>query len=154
MQRRTLFCPLQMVQYLSQVQRSSGKSHCMQTVGACIRPSGKTVPEPWSRGKAKVERVRRVVYLLRCVCRQLPFTAPSLTRLCVHASIDFCPSTWNGIHNNSSPERASQDAVEHNSPPPWRKDGEFRRLGHARGIPVERRADRGTQSSARERGRF
>src|SRR6267143_169640 len=54
MQRRTLCCPLQMVQYLSQVQRSSGRLHCMQTVGACIRPSGKTVPEPWRRGKAKV----------------------------------------------------------------------------------------------------
>src|SRR6266850_3634317 len=63
MHRRTLCCPLQMVQYLSQVQRSSGKSHCMQTVGACIRPSVKTVPEPWSRGKAKVGRIRRVVYL-------------------------------------------------------------------------------------------
>src|SRR6267142_6724247 len=63
MQRRTRCCPLQMVQYLSQVQRSSGKSHCMQTVGACIRPSVKTVPEPWSRGKAKVGRIRRVVYL-------------------------------------------------------------------------------------------
>src|SRR6267378_8602573 len=91
MQRRTLCCPLQMVQYLSQVQRSSGRSHCMQTVGACIRPSGKTVPEPWSRGKAKVGRIRRIVYLLCCVCRKFPFTTPSLTRLCVHASIDFCP---------------------------------------------------------------
>ena len=62
MHRRTLCCPLQMVQYLSQVQRSSGRSHCMQTVGACIRPSGKTVPEPWSRGKAKVRGIRQLVY--------------------------------------------------------------------------------------------
>src|ERR1700704_1843723 len=89
MQRRTLCCPLQMVQYLSQVQRSSGRLHCVQTVGACIRPSGKTVPEPWSRGKAKVARIRRVVYLLRCRYCQFPFTAPSLTSLCAHASINF-----------------------------------------------------------------
>jgi hypothetical protein len=72
MQRRTLCCPLQMVQYLSQVQRSSGKSHCMQTVGACIGPSVKTVPEPWSRGKAKVGRIRRVVYLLCYIFRYTP----------------------------------------------------------------------------------
>ncbi len=58
MQRRTLCCPLQMVQYLSQVQRSSGKSHCMHTVGPCMRTSLKTLPEPWRSGKAKVKAAR------------------------------------------------------------------------------------------------
>jgi len=45
MQRRTFSSPLQMVQYLSHVQRSSGKSHCMQTVGASTKASFKTLPE-------------------------------------------------------------------------------------------------------------
>jgi hypothetical protein len=47
-----------MVQYLSQVQRSSGKSHCEQFVGACMKASLKTLPEGWRGGKAKVEAKR------------------------------------------------------------------------------------------------
>jgi hypothetical protein len=49
MQRRTLCCPLQMVQYFSQVQRSSGKSHCAQWVGPCMGASPKTLPEHGTR---------------------------------------------------------------------------------------------------------
>jgi hypothetical protein len=64
MHRRTLCCPLQMVQYLSQTHRSSGKSHCAQTVGPCIGASGKTVPEQLRCGKLKVTTIHRVVYLL------------------------------------------------------------------------------------------
>jgi len=43
--------PLQMVQYRSQVQRSSGMSHCTQTVGPSMGALKKTVPEPCSSGK-------------------------------------------------------------------------------------------------------
>jgi|HubBroStandDraft_3_1064219.scaffolds.fasta_scaffold123684_4 hypothetical protein len=64
MHRRTLCCPLQMVQYLSQTHRSSGKSHCAQTVGPCIGASEKTVPEQSRCGKLKVTTIHRVVYLL------------------------------------------------------------------------------------------
>jgi hypothetical protein len=53
-----------MVQYFSQTQRSSGKSHWAQTVGPCIRASGKTVPEQLRCGKLKVATIYRVVYLL------------------------------------------------------------------------------------------
>jgi hypothetical protein len=80
MQRRTLCCPLQMVQYFSQTQRSSGKSHCAQTVGACIGASEKTVPEPMRCGKAKVKRIRRVVYLFIWARHQFPL-AGLLTRV-------------------------------------------------------------------------
>jgi hypothetical protein len=53
MQRRTLCWPLQMVQYFSQVQRSSGKSHCAQLIGPCIRASLKTVPEHGRLGQGE-----------------------------------------------------------------------------------------------------
>jgi hypothetical protein len=67
MHRRTLCCPLQIVQYLSHVQRSSGKSHCAQTVGPCMSASLKTVPEQvWPR-KARVAPAHRFVYLLPSV---------------------------------------------------------------------------------------
>ena len=59
MQRRTLCCPLQMVQYFSQVQRSSGKSHCAQWVGPCIGGlSEKLYLSMGGCGKAKVAAVR------------------------------------------------------------------------------------------------
>ena len=45
MHRRTFSIPLQMVQYFSQVQRSSGKSHCAQSVGPSMSASFETLPE-------------------------------------------------------------------------------------------------------------
>src|SRR5260370_11124082 len=42
-----------MVQYLSHVQRSSGKSHCAQWVGPCIRAAPKTLPEQGTPGQGE-----------------------------------------------------------------------------------------------------
>jgi hypothetical protein len=64
MQRRTLCCPLQMVQYFSQVQRSSGKSHCAQWVGPCMGASPKTVPEHGTPGQGEGESSAQVTQLL------------------------------------------------------------------------------------------
>jgi hypothetical protein len=48
-----------MVQYLSQLQRSSGKSHCAQLVGACMGASQeKLYLSMGGCGKTKVREVR------------------------------------------------------------------------------------------------
>src|SRR5258707_15474198 len=44
----------------------------------------------------------------------------SLTALEVRASIDSCPSDWNGFLHNFSQKQASQDAAERIAPPPGR----------------------------------
>jgi hypothetical protein len=43
------------VQYFSQAQRSSGKSHCAQRVGPCIGPLQKTLPEHGTMRQAEGE---------------------------------------------------------------------------------------------------
>jgi hypothetical protein len=58
MHRRTLCCPLQMVQYFSQVQRSSGKSHCAQFVGPSMGPLPKMYLSMGGWGKANVTVLR------------------------------------------------------------------------------------------------
>jgi hypothetical protein len=77
MQSRTFSIPLQMVQYFSQVQRSSGKSHCAQSVGPSMSASWKTVPEQEQRrqgeaGRRSSSRVpapfRRRIAWLQGVC--------------------------------------------------------------------------------------
>jgi len=47
-----------MVQYFSQVQRSSGMSHCKQTVGPSMVPSPKLYLSKAARGKMDVELQR------------------------------------------------------------------------------------------------
>src|SRR5215472_3641982 len=103
-----LCCPLQMVQYLSQAQRSSGISHCTQTVGPSISALKKTVPE---RSRARQGQRGSSVASSASVCGMVGLLrrAVSLTALEAHVSIGLCPSDSNGFRHNFSKKFASQN---------------------------------------------
>src|SRR5207249_698088 len=74
----TCSCPLQMVQYFSQVQKASALSHCWQTTGPrTMNASTKTVPERLAEGQGAV----RMRGASRSPCRGVHFLESSASAI-------------------------------------------------------------------------
>src|SRR5207244_11164311 len=101
------------------LQRSSGMSHCTQTVGPSISALKKTVPE---RSRARQGQGGSWMASGASV-RGTVGRAASLTALEAHVSIGLCPSDGNGFRNNFRDKFASQNGAERIAPPPWRDNG-------------------------------
>src|SRR5579863_4221924 len=111
-------------------------------------PVAAAEPEDIARDYLSAPPFSQLTLFLRLAAPIRAFARAFLTPLAAHASIPLCPSTQHGLCNLSNHHRTSQDAAQCDAPWTGRAHGQFWRVGYARGVSGDWRADGRAQGGA------